>query len=380
MLLAMRREQAAAAADAKLLAAYKRHSYNGAKSNAAKEAKILNAAIKRGRHALLREMMQLTGHLSSRHDAALYAIAQKDSAALKIICEATSKSFSSDDGWTLMRRLTGQGMHADMPLILPLTKNNQKSDVLHHIRLAEKTEDRVACFTILAGSWKDDEDLAKVLDCARRDDANFAKVAAHVPDMHRPGALARLYLNLLEGEGPYWKEWCETLIEMSLNPNYQDGRLMTEVLSRNMTDQAELLLQKGYDLPLWHDEVMKQLSARGADGGVKWLRGKLRGAAGSADGQYTLAADDMVSLVRMMKDGGSLRMIFNFTTRQQVVLVQGPDAQAPAAAVVDFADIRTPAVLASAAKALIEGGGDAALEAPFVTPEKSAIRRQEMKP
>lgn len=80
--------------------------------------------------------------------------------------------------------------------------------------------------------------------------------------------------------------------------------------------------------------------------------------------RFTLAAPDTLAEAVPLPTGGVLTMLFNFATRQQIIMVREKGAE-PSVRIVNFADVESASAIDNAAKKLIELGGDAKVVAAY---------------
>lgn len=154
----------------------------------------------------------------------------------------------------------------------------------------------------------------------------------------------------------------QKLIKKGMEVNACDGTLLYHAAGCSGR-AAEIILDAGYDRKAYGEAILLALERDNAAPAstIAFLAKILKGdtptvAVAAADDEvYRLAAPDSVTRSIPLPDGGTLTFLFNFTTRQQIIL---RDAAANAPAVVPFAQVDASAI-EEAAEALVRLGGDA---------------------
>lgn len=165
----------------------------------------------------------------------------------------------------------------------------------------------------------------------------------------------------------------DILVKHGADVHYRDGVLMSVALRREMFDVVHLLENAGFDYAAYGEKVrqglhafkqmnVKALAYLDEKTGSGEAAAPVDDAPSLADGQegigYVLSGDS-VSLSGVLPDGGSLTTVFNFATRQQIIIAHVA-GQTSAPAVTPFSKIEGEDGLRAAAAAFVALGGDAA--------------------
>lgn len=165
----------------------------------------------------------------------------------------------------------------------------------------------------------------------------------------------------------------DVLVKHGADVHYRDGVLMSVALHREMFDVVHLLENAGFDYAAYGEKVRQGLQAFKQMNveALAYLDKKTGGGEAAAPGDdapplaggqegigYVLSGDS-VSLSGVLPDGGSLTTVFNFATRQQIIIAHVA-GQTSAPAVTPFSKIEGEDGLRAAAAAFVALGGDAA--------------------
>lgn len=136
----------------------------------------------------------------------------------------------------------------------------------------------------------------------------------------------------------------------NLQVHYMGCSLMAKALRHMRTDVVEALLPQ-FSFALYRDEIEKSLlTAQDADPAAKaYFEGLCRrmsvAAAPASDAcDWRLLDAASVAQVTPLPDGGQLTLVFNFASRQQIVLHQPANGMAAAPVVVPFSQIEGTAL------------------------------------
>lgn len=162
---------------------------------------------------------------------------------------------------------------------------------------------------------------------------------------------AALYDALKEDADAPLRALCiEQLQAGNLQVHYRGAGLMIKALRHMRTDVVEALLPQ-FSFALYRDEIEKALltAADISPEARTYFEGLCRRMqtatpAAVSDGDWRRLDADSVAQVTPLPDGGSLTMVFNFATRQQVVLHQPAQGAAAAPVVVPFSQVEGEAL------------------------------------
>jgi len=173
------------------------------------------------------------------------------------------------------------------------------------------------------------------------------------------------------------------LVKSGANIHFREGAVLATALVEGHTDIAQLLVDQGFRLDLYGRTVLQEMVAKNARvEAISFLEGVLEGspfrtapvlpmprgrAAAEPEGKYVLAAADTLAETQQMPTGGTLTILFNFATRQQMII-----APSAPATVIPFADIDAD-VLGKICKRMEGIGGDTCGFTPACT--KASIDR-----
>lgn len=317
------------------------------------------AAIDRGWHRALRVICEMGMFEIDHFVVVKHALHKRDLAAFGVVARGLAPKMEADEkSWLLqeaahwMEALSQAIAAADLPA--------------------------AAVFDAVLGTQKRSESLANLLDADRARVPDYLLLCAqktpqlwfsvrfekHSPwlDQNRRAVIAA---TLLASKG-YEAYGRSIVMNEDINVHSDGGHLMYRALLLQEKALAECLLDKGFDLKLYGEDLKKQLAVDGAAPAAMALLSELQrmdsGLPATADDAagFTLGAADTVSLTRALPDGGMLTFAFNFTLRQQVVTMEKNGVLSP------------PAVLTfngfddswqAAADALVRLGGDKGLVA-----------------
>lgn len=189
-----------------------------------------------------------------------------------------------------------------------------------------------------------------------------------------PNLRAAAALRLIHDEAGGEAEWLFKLLAAPTNLHYEGGVLMKRALHAERFDVADTLVAQGFDLAVYADDIKAYLVENKSPHGARlWLD---RHAAAPAalpaviaptqaealvqGGQGYLRSGDCVSRNDQLADGGLLTTVFNFATRQQIVIAHVA-GQTAAPAITPFSHIESDAALQQAAAAFVKQGGAATL-------------------
>lgn len=178
---------------------------------------------------------------------------------------------------------------------------------------------------------------------------------------------ARAAANLIyEGEGVAKKNLLQ-LLAAPTNLHYEGGMLMKYALHYERFDVAQALVEHGFDVALYATDIRDNLvESKSPHSARVWFDKHTQAPAPAAampapqvliqDGQGYLRSGDCASRVDTLPDGGSLTTVFNFATRQQIMIVHVA-GQTAAPAIIPFSQIEGDVALHEAAAAYVAQGG-----------------------
>lgn len=182
----------------------------------------------------------------------------------------------------------------------------------------------------------------------------------------------------------------DLLMDENIDLHFEKAALIKLCLQREHYTLADRILIKGFDLPLYSQDLVKfALESDLPHGARQYLDYILRNAGldekpaprvieAAPDNTYHRSGD-CVSRVDVLPDGSFLTTVFNFASGQQLIALRVGDAIS-APAVVNFSSIDERHALDAAAKAFIEQGGDSDLAARFAaTPKRVIAAKPEVK-
>lgn len=190
-----------------------------------------------------------------------------------------------------------------------------------------------------------------------------------------PNLRAAAALRLIGDEAGGEAKWLFNLLAAPTNLHYEGGALMKRALHAERFDVADALVGRGFDLAVYSDDIKAYLVENKSPHAARlWLdrHGVAAPAALPAvasptqaevlvqDGQGYLRSGDCVSRNDQLPDGGVLTTVFNFATRQQIVIAHVA-GQTAAPAITPFSQIESDAALLQAAAAFVKQGGAATL-------------------
>lgn len=175
----------------------------------------------------------------------------------------------------------------------------------------------------------------------------------------------------------------DLLMDENLDLHFEKAALIKLCLMREHYSLADRILIKGFDLPLYSQDLVKfALESDLPHGAHQYLDYILRNAGldeKPAPRQIELAAEsdyvrtgDSVSRIDALPDGSTISTVFNFASGQQLIIARA-GAQISTPAVINFSTIEERQQLEAAAKAYIAQGGNADLAARCVTLPKRVI-------
>lgn len=191
-----------------------------------------------------------------------------------------------------------------------------------------------------------------------------AILAAPVSANIRARAAAHL---IYEGEGVAKKNLLQ-LLAAPTNLHYEGGMLMKYALHHERFDVAQALVDHGFDVALYVTDIQANLvESKSPHSARVWLdkhsapvaAAPVATAAPVQDRQGYLRSGDCVSCIDQLPDGGSLTTVFNFATRQQIVIAHVA-GQTASPVITPFSQIEGGLALQEAAAAFIDQGGKAA--------------------
>ena len=193
----------------------------------------------------------------------------------------------------------------------------------------------------------------------------FARCLTLLPlSAKTPAALGEVARAALLQRGEGLSAQLELLAKGGMNPNHENGELLALALTAGDLKSAGLILDCGFNLDLLGRRVLQDLYSRAAPPiALDYLEQKLDGGsaapkAATAAAEWQLCADDTLARVLPLPQGGQLTMLFNFATRQQILLHQPAQGPAAAPAVVPFAEVENRSALDDAWQRFRAMGGD----------------------
>ena len=168
-------------------------------------------------------------------------------------------------------------------------------------------------------------------------------------------------------EGRSGKAAAEILMKHGADVNYDSGRPLRIAAKNSLLPMAEFLVSKGADVQTHGPALIKELLSAHGDQApspmVIYLDGFFDGACQKAyeeNKRFALVDKDTLAERKQLPSGGMLTLLFNFSTRQQMVMAQDNTGKKEALAlqVVNFAEIENPEAVERAAQKFIELGGD----------------------
>lgn len=198
-----------------------------------------------------------------------------------------------------------------------------------------------------------------------------------MPHAPNPNKMAQLAVYALgnSGDAGHIKAAVELLLSRGMNVNYDNGAVMSAVLSKGYIELAQKLVDAGFEAALCRTTVYERLCAIGAPRAgidfIKQFMGPAVTDGGKGHDGFTRSDDYSVSCVQPLPNGGQLTMVFNFATSQQIVIAQmGEQLAAPT--VVPFSRIESRYLLEKAADAFVAAGGDADLASACTTVQRKS--------
>lgn len=180
---------------------------------------------------------------------------------------------------------------------------------------------------------------------------------------------ARAAANLIyEGEGGIAQKNLLELLSLPTNLHYEGGMLMKYALHYERFDVAQALVDHGFDVALYAKDIHANLvESKSPHSARVWLDKHSAPAvavpaatvASVPDRQGYLRSGDCVSCIAQLPDGGSLTTVFNFATRQQIVIARVA-GQTASPVITPFSQIEGGLALQEAAAAFVDQGGKAA--------------------
>ena len=177
----------------------------------------------------------------------------------------------------------------------------------------------------------------------------------------------------------------DLLLAGDIDLHFEKAALIKECLLREHYAIADRLLDKGFDLSLYSQDLIKFSIENDMPHAARVYLDDILRKAGldakpapvtavievTSDDTY-IRTGDSVSRVDALPDGSVLSTVFNFASGQQLIIARmGDNISTPA--VVNFSAIEERHQLENAAKAYMEQGGNADLAARFVTVPKRLI-------
>jgi len=164
------------------------------------------------------------------------------------------------------------------------------------------------------------------------------------------------------------KERVNLLLAKGANIDHGNGETLWLAVHNNRFEMIDHLLSRGADLAAYGDALLMKLREKNPQSPVMDYLDRIHQKALAQkekrrleQERFSLAGPETLAETLPLPSGGTLTLLFNFATRQQIIVVQeNPAAKQKASfQVINFADIENHEAVERAAKKLIELGGDA---------------------
>jgi hypothetical protein len=164
------------------------------------------------------------------------------------------------------------------------------------------------------------------------------------------------------------KEKAELLIASGAAIDHDAGEALFQAGYNNRFEMLDYLLSKGADLAAYGQIVLDRFRERNPHlPAIDYLDGFYQAAVERRERnrlqkeRFSLAGPETLAEILPLPSGGTLTILFNFATRQQIILVQEKPSsrEKPSLQVINFSDVENYDAVERAAQKLIELGGDA---------------------
>jgi ankyrin repeat protein len=164
------------------------------------------------------------------------------------------------------------------------------------------------------------------------------------------------------------KERVNLLLAKGANIDHGNGETLWLAVHNNRFEMIDHLLSRGADLAAYGDALLMKLREKNPQSPVMDYLDRIHQKALAQkekrrleQERFSLAGPETLAETLPLPSGGTLTLLFNFATRQQIIVVQeNPAAKQKASfQVINFADIENHEAVERAGKKLIELGGDA---------------------
>ncbi|MCE9507346.1 MAG: hypothetical protein K8R48_03380 [Alphaproteobacteria bacterium] len=164
------------------------------------------------------------------------------------------------------------------------------------------------------------------------------------------------------------KERVNLLLAKGADVNHGNGETLWLAVHNNRFEMIDHLLSKGADMAAYGDALLMKLREKNPQSPVMDYLDRVHQKALAQkekrrleQERFSLAGPETLAETLPLPSGGTLTLLFNFATRQQIIVVQENPAakQKSSFQVINFSDIENYEAIDRAGKKLIELGGDA---------------------